>query len=291
MLASLYMSGFFRNIKKAADPNSDMSFVDHLESLRWHLIRSIIVIVIFTGIAFIYKDILFNSIIFGPKRTDFWTYRTLCQLAKQFNLGADLCIQKINFTIMNNTMAGQFNLHLTASFMAGFILGFPYLLWELWRFIKPGLHHNERKHATGLIFYGSVLFLLGILFGYFIITPMSVNFLGSYVISEEIINQITLDSYLSTVAILTIACGLVFELPIVIYFLSKMGIMTPKFMRNNRRIAIFLILLLAAFITPTPDIPTQFLVSLPLFILYEISIFVSARVERRKLQSEIIIDE
>lgn len=268
------------------DPNSDMSFVDHIEALRWHLIRSVIVIVVFTGIAFAYKEVLFDKVIFGPKRTDFWTYKQLCELSKYFNLSADLCVQKINFTIMNNTMAGQFNLHITGAFMAGFIIGFPYLLWELWRFIKPGLHRKERKNATGLIFYGSLLFIMGILFGYFIITPMSINFLGSYVISEEIVNQITLDSYLSTVAILTIATGLVFELPMVIYFLSKMGIMTPKFMRTNRRIAAFLILLLAAFITPTPDIPTQMLVSLPLFILYEISIFVSARVEKRKIKEE-----
>ncbi len=210
----------------------------------------------------------------------------LCELSTRYQLSADLCIDKINFVIMNNTMAGQFNLHLTGSFIAGFIMGFPYLLWELWRFIRPGLHKKERKHATGLIFYGSFLFITGILFGYFIITPMSVNFLGTYVISEEIVNQITLDSYLSTVSMLTVATGFVFELPIVIYFLSLMGIMTPKFMRTNRRIAIFLIVLLAAFITPTPDIPTLMLVSMPLYILFEISIFVSARVEKRKKKEE-----
>ncbi len=273
------MSDVKDKIRKAVDPNSDMSFVDHLESLRWHLIRSVIVIIIFTGIAFAYKEILFDTVIFGPKRPDFWTYRKLCELGHYLNMGDDMCVSGINFIIMNNTMAGQFNLHITGAFMAGFIVGFPYLLWELWRFIKPGLHQNERKNATGLIFYGSMLFALGIMFGYFIITPMSVNFLGSYVISEEIINQITLDSYLSTISILTLATGLVFELPMV-------GIMTPKFMRGNRRIAVFLILLVAAFITPTPDIPTQLMVSLPLFILYEISIWVSARVERRREKEE-----
>lgn len=280
------MAGFIDNFKRATDPNSDMSFVDHLEALRWHLIRASLVIVTLSLVAFAYKDILFNDIIFGPKRIDFWTYRMLCELSTKYNLSADLCIQKINFSIMNNTMAGQFNLHLTGSFIAGFILGFPYLLWELWRFIRPGLHKSERRNATGLIFYGTFLFMLGILFGYFIITPMSVNFLGSYVISDEIINQITLDSYLSTVAMLTLATGLVFELPIVIYFLSKMGIMTPKFMRGNRRIALFLIVLLAAFITPTPDVPTLMLVAIPLYLLFEISIFVSASVERKKKKEE-----
>lgn len=263
-----------------------MSFVDHLESLRWHLVRSAFVIISLSILAFLNVDILFNQIIFGPKRPDFWTYRMLCELSQQWNLSADLCVDKINFIIMNNTMAGQFNLHLSGSFIAGFIMGFPYLLWELWRFIKPGLHVKERRYASGLIAYGSFLFILGILFGYYIITPMSVNFLGSYVISEDIVNQITLDSYLSTVGMLTVATGFVFELPIVIYFLSLMGIMTPKFMRANRRVAVFLIALLAAFITPTPDIPTLLLVSLPLYILFEVSIFVSARVERNKLKEE-----
>jgi sec-independent protein translocase protein TatC len=263
-----------------------MSFVDHLEALRWHLVRSSAVIITLALTAFMYKDILFDVIIFGPKKTDFWTYRKLCEIANYYNLDAGLCIDKINFTIMNNTMAGQFNLHLTAAFYAGFILGFTFLLFELWKFIKPGLSVKERKNARGLIFYGSFLFLTGILFGYFIITPMSINFLGSYEISSEIVNQITLDSYLSTVAILTMATGLVFELPIVIYFLSKIGIMTPKFMRSNRRIAFFLIILIAAFITPTPDAPTLLLVATPLYFLYEISIFVSARVAKRKKIAE-----
>lgn len=282
------MASFLKNLSRASNPNSDMSFVDHLESLRWHLVRSAFVIVCLSLVAFFNTDILFNQIIFGPKRPDFWTYRMLCEFATRYDLSADLCIEKINFTIMNNTMAGQFNLHLTGSFIAGFILGFPYLLWELWRFIKPGLHKKERRHASGLIAYGSFLFLTGVLFGYFIITPMSVNFLGSYVISEDIVNQITLDSYLSTVSMLTVATGFVFELPIIIYFLSLMGIMTPKFMRDNRRIAVFIIVLVAAFITPTPDIPTLMLVSVPLYILFEVSIFVSARVERRKLKQELL---
>jgi sec-independent protein translocase protein TatC len=277
---------FLKNLTKTNNPANEMSFVDHLESLRWHLVRSAFVIISLSILAFLNVDILFNQIIFGPKRPDFWTYRMLCELSQQWNLSADLCVDKINFIIMNNTMAGQFNLHLSGSFIAGFIMGFPYLLWELWRFIKPGLHVKERRYASGLIAYGSFLFILGILFGYYIITPMSVNFLGSYVISEDIVNQITLDSYLSTVGMLTVATGFVFELPVVIYFLSLMGIMTPKFMRDNRRVAVFLIALLAAFITPTPDIPTLLLVSLPLYILFEVSIFVSARVERNKLKEE-----
>jgi sec-independent protein translocase protein TatC len=262
------MSDFFKKIRSATNPNAEMSFVDHLEALRWHLVRSSAVIITLALTAFVFKDVLFDAIIFGPKKTDFWTYRKLCEISNYYNLDAGLCIDKINFTIMNNTMAGQFNLHLTAAFYAGFIMGFPYLLFELWNFIKPGLSKKERGNARGLIFYGSFLFLTGILFGYFII------------------NQITLDSYLSTVAILTMATGLVFELPIVIYFLSKIGIMTPKFMRSNRRIAFFLIILIAAFITPTPDAPTLLLVAAPLYLLYEISIFVSARVVKRKKIAE-----
>jgi len=275
------MASFLDKFRSATDPNSEMSFVDHLESLRWHLVRSSAVIITLALVAFFYKDIFFDTIIFGPKRTDFWTYRMLCKLQQYYNLDAGLCIEKINFTIMNNTMAGQFNLHLTASFYVGFVLGFPYLLTELWQFIKPGLHKKERKNARGLIFYGSFLFILGILFGYFIITPMSVNFLGSYVISDEIVNQITLDSYLSTVAMLTLATGLVFELPIIIYFLSKVGLITPSFLRKYRKYAIVLILIVAAIVTP-PDVVSQIIVSIPLLVLYEISIFISAAVLKTK---------
>jgi sec-independent protein translocase protein TatC len=184
-------------------------------------------------------------------------------------------------------MAGQFTLQMNSSLIIGIVLGFPYLLWELWRFVKPALHENERKSASGFVLYATFLFVLGILFGYYIISPLSVNFLANYTVSEYIVNTITIDSYLSTVATLTLGTGIVFELPIVIYILSKLGIMTPKFMRNSRRYATVFILIIAAVVTPTPDLFTMFTVSVPLFLLYEISIIVSSKVEKRRKEKEL----
>ncbi|POY35835.1 twin-arginine translocase subunit TatC [Solitalea longa] len=264
---------------------SEMSFFDHLEELRWHLIRSVIAISVFTGIAFSYKEVIFDKVILGPKNTDFWTYRKMCEVASKYNI-PDFCVNKINFVIMNTELAGQFMIHLTSSILVGLALAFPYFIWELWRFIKPALADKERKYANGLIFFTSLLFGLGVLFGYFIIVPLTINFLGSYTVSAEIINQISLDSYLSTVGTLSLGCGLTFELPIVIYFLSKIGLVTPKFLRSNRRFAVVLILLVSAFITPSPDMMTQTIVSIPLFILFEISILVSAGVARNRAKKE-----
>lgn len=265
---------------------AEMSFFDHLEALRWHLIRAAIAIVVFTVLSFVYYDYLFDTIIMGPKRPDFWTYQTMCKIGAYFNLGPDFCITNIPGKIINTEMAGQFTLQINSSLLMGIVLGFPYLLWEVWRFIKPALHDKERQSASGFVFYASFLFLIGIMFGYFIIAPLSVNFLTNYTISDVIENTITIDSYLSSVATLTLGTGVVFELPIVIYILSKLGIMTPKFMREKRRYAIVIILLIAAIVTPTPDIMTMLTVSFPLFLLYEISIGISGKVNKAKLKAE-----
>ncbi|SMO37185.1 twin-arginine translocase subunit TatC [Solitalea koreensis] len=269
---------------------AEMSFFDHLEELRWHIIRSVIAISVFTGIAFSYKEFVFDNIILGPKNTDFWTYRMMCHLAAKYNL-EDFCVSKINFVIMNTELSGQFMIHLNSSIMLGIALAFPYFIWELWRFIRPALKSAERRYASGLIFFISLLFFLGMLFGYFIIVPLTIVFLGSYTVSTEIINQISLDSYLSTLGILSIGCGITFEMPIVIYFLSKLGFVTPKLLRSSRRYAVVIILLIAAFITPSPDMMTQTIVALPLFILYEISIFVSAGVAKNKARKEALEEE
>jgi len=223
----------------------------------------------------------------GPKKPDFWTYRMMCSLTEQFNLGADFCIKKIPFTIINTEMAGQFTLQLNSSLMIGVILGVPYMLYEIWRFVKPGLTQKESSSASGFVFFASVLFIAGLLFGYYIITPLSINFLANYTVSDVISNTITIDSYLSTVSTLSIGAGVTFELPIVIFILSKLGIMTPAFMRSSRRYATVLILIIAAVVTPTPDILTMLTVSFPLFLLYELSIIVSARVERNRKKKEL----
>lgn len=273
-------------LNKGKNIEAEMSFFDHFDALRWHLIRAVIVIGTFTVLAFSYYDILFDGIIMAPKRADFWTYRMMCELAQKFNLGDGFCIKDIPFNIINTEMAGQFTLQMNSALLSGVTLGVPYLLWELWRFIKPGLHLKEQKSARGFVLYASLLFFSGVLFGYFIITPLSINFLANYQVSVEIQNQIAIDSYLSTVATLTLGSGLVFELPIVIYILSKMGLMTPTFMRKHRRYAIVLNMIIAAIVTPTPDILTMMTVCLPLLLLYEASIFVSAAVDKKRKLKE-----
>jgi sec-independent protein translocase protein TatC len=273
--------------RKRATLEEEMSFFGHLAALRMHLVRSALVIVLVATLAFIYYDFIFDQIVMGPKNPQFWTYRMMCILAEKFNLGPDFCITDIPFQIINTEMAGQFTLQMNSSLICGIVLGFPYLLWELWRFIKPALHANEQKSASGFVAWATLLFVMGVLFGYFIIAPLSVNFLAHYTISEFIVNNISIDSYLSTVATLTLGTGMVFELPIVIYILSRFGIMTPKFMRNSRRYATVIILIIAAVVTPTPDLFTMLTVSFPLFLLYEISIIVSGRVEKKRKQREL----
>jgi len=257
----------------------EMSFLQHLEVLRWHLVRSASAIVLFGLVAFFAKSFVFDTVLLGPMRSDFVTYRLLCEASQRFGLSDLLCIGKMNFILINTTMSGQFTTHMFVALISGLVLAFPYVIFEIWRFIKPGLYKTERKYANGMVFYTSVLFMMGVLFGYYVIAPMSVNFLGNYQVSELIVNQIDLNSYFTTLATLVLATGLVFEMPILIYFLTKIGLVTPEFMRTYRRHSIVVILIIAAVITP-PDVASQILVSLPLLVLYEISIYVSAAVLR-----------
>ncbi|QKJ32681.1 twin-arginine translocase subunit TatC [Mucilaginibacter mali] len=267
---------------KGKNLEAEMSFFDHLEALRWHLIRASVAILVFTILAFSYFDTLWQGIIMAPSKNDFWTARKMCELGHW--LHRDMCFNTIKVQLMNNEMAGQFILQINTSLLAGITLGIPYLLWEIWRFVKPALHEKERKAASGFVFYATFLFFLGVMFGYYVITPISVHFLMGYTVSPDILNLPDIDSYLSSVATLTLATGLVFELPILIYILANLGIMTPKFMRASRRYAIVVILIIAAVVTPTPDMLTMTVVSIPLFILYEVSIFVAVAVEKRKIK-------
>lgn len=271
---------------KGKSLEGEMSFFDHLAELRVHLVRSAIAIIITTIFCFVYYDFIFDTVIMGPHKPTFWTYRMMCKIGEYFDMGPGFCITNIPGKIINTEMAGQFTLQINSALMTGVVLGFPYLLWEVWRFVKPALKDSERKSATGFVFYASLLFIVGLMFGYFIVAPLSVNFLSNYSISPDIENTITIDSYFSSVATLTLCTGAVFELPIVIYILSQLGIMTPKFMKEQRRYAVIIILVIAAIVTPTPDIPTMLTVCLPLFLLYEFSIYVSARVEKKKLKAE-----
>ncbi|HLQ99566.1 MAG TPA: twin-arginine translocase subunit TatC [Sphingobacterium sp.] len=270
---------------KGKSLDAEMSFFDHLEILRWHIIRSVIAVGVFAVIAFSFYQTLFDNVIIAPKNTDFWTYRMMCKIGEWLNIDG-FCVEKIPINIINTEVAGQFMMQINSSLLMAVALGFPYLIFEVWLFVKPALNEIERNSARGFIFYASILFMIGVLFGYFIVIPLSLNFLSNVSLSMEITNQITITSYFSTIAVLTLGCGVIFLLPIAIYILSKIGIMTPEFMRASRRYAIVIILVIAAIITPTADVITMLTVSTPMFILYEISISVSARVHREKKRKE-----
>ncbi|NGM73760.1 twin-arginine translocase subunit TatC [Sphingobacterium sp. SGL-16] len=270
---------------KGKNLEAEMSFFEHLEVLRWHIIRAVIAVAVFAILSFTFYDFVFNQIIMGPKNLDFWTYRMMCKVGDLLNLDG-FCVEKIPFNIINTELAGQFMLQINSCLLMAVALGFPYLLFEVWLFVKPALTDVERRSASGFVFYASILFALGALFGYYIVVPLSVNFLANVSLSTEITNQITIDSYLSTIATLTLGCGVIFLLPILIFILSKLGLMTPQFMRASRRYAIVIILIIAAIITPTADVITLLTVSAPMFILYELSISVSANVHRKKQLKE-----
>ena len=263
---------------------NNMSFLDHLGELRWHLVRSSIAVFFFAVVAFLSKEVIFDVIIFGPKQMDFPTYTFFCWLSSSVG-GNVFCFDEMPFELLNMRMSGQFQMHLWVSLVAGVIIAFPYVFWEIWRFIQPGLHESERKNSRGVILFTTILFLLGVLFGYYVIVPLSVQFLGTYTVSSEIFNRIDLTSYISMVSSVTLATGILFQLPIAVYFLSKLGVVTPDLLKTYRRHAIVGILLLSAIITP-PDIASQILVTFPVLILYQISIGVSRRSIKRRAKTK-----
>ncbi len=265
--------------KGRKDPN-EMSFLDHLEELRWHLIRSTMAIVILGFVAFLMREFIFDTIIFGPKNPDFPTYGVFCKLSRMLGFSEAFCHNEPLFRIQSRVMAGQFSAHIWTSIWAGFIVGFPYVLYEMWKFISPGLHANERKYSRGFITVASLLFFMGVLFGYYVVAPLSINFLGGYQVSEEVFNDIDLASYISTVRAAVIACGLIFELPIIIFFLTKIGLVTPEVLRKYRKVALVIVLIISAVITP-PDVASQIIVAVPVLILYQISIYISKVVIKR----------
>ena len=260
----------------------EMSFLDHLEDLRWHLIRATLGIVIAATIAGIFYKFVFNVIIFGPTQMDFPTYNGLCQVSKFLGMSdTTFCADKFPFIIQNRNVAGQFSAHIWTSIYAGFIIAFPYVLYQLWRFISPGLMPNERKNSRGFLVIASLLFFTGVLFGYYIVTPLSINFLANYQISELISNEFDISSVIAIVRSSAIASGFVFELPIIIYFLTKIGLVTPQFLRKYRKYALVIVLILSAIITP-PDIASQVIVAIPILVLYQISIYISAVVVKNQ---------
>lgn len=266
---------------KPLDQEKELSFIEHLEVLRWHLIRGVSSIAIFAIAAFLAKDVVFHHIVLAPSRVDFPTYQLLCRMGEWLQKPEVLCIEKLPFILQNRVMTGQFTMHILASVVVGLILAFPYFFWEVWRFIKPGLHKKEKQASRGAVFAVSFLFLSGIGFGYYIISPLSINFLSNYSIDPSIQNEIDITSFISTIAMIVLSCGIMFQLPVVMYFLTKAGLAEPSSLKSFRKMAIVIILIVSAILTP-PDVVSQILIALPLLLLYEFGIFISWLVVRRE---------
>lgn len=263
-----------------------MSFFDHLEELRKHLIRSVLAVLLLSVLAFVRRDILFDQILLAPKSPDFLTYRVMCELSRRYEWLRGMCVEQIDFTLTNIHITGQFMQHMTISLIAGIVMAFPYLVFELWRFVKPALYPTERSSMSGLVVSMAGLFLLGIAFGYFLLAPVSLLFLGGYRVSSEVANTITLQSYAGMLSTLVLASGLIFELPVLAWFLAKAGILTSDWLRKNRRLAVVVNLILAAIITPS-DVGSMILMSFPLLLLYEVSVAVVARAEKGRLKANV----
>jgi sec-independent protein translocase protein TatC len=262
------------------EESEGMSFLDHLEALRWHLFRSISAILIFTVIAFLAKSFVFGIVILGPSKVDFVTYRVLCNLSDYLGIPA-LCIDELPFTIQSRQMTGQFSMHMTSSLVVGFIVAFPYVFWEVWRFISPGLYDQEKNAARGAVFFVSMLFFLGAAFGYYILSPLSINFLSNYQLDPSIINEFDISSYVSTLTMLVLASAIMFQLPVVVYFLAMSGLVTSTMLKSYRRHSIVVILILSAIITP-PDVISQILIAMPILVLYEAGIQIAKRLEKKR---------
>ncbi|MFN8319467.1 MAG: twin-arginine translocase subunit TatC [Saprospiraceae bacterium] len=260
--------------KKAKQGEAEMGFLDHLEALRWHILRAALSILICGIIVFSAKDFTFNTLIFGPLRQDFITYRFLC------SLGEAACLTPPQITLTTREFGEQFFVHFTVAFWLGLIMSFPLVIWEIWKFVKPGLYDNERKVTRGIVFVCSFLFISGVMFGYFVIAPFAITWLGNYSVGTATVNAPTLSSYVNYMTMFTIPTGLIFELPLGAFFLGKIGIISSAFLKTYRRHAIVIIFIVAAIVTP-PDVVSQILISMPVLLLYEVSIMVVKSVERK----------
>ena len=264
----------------------EMGFFDHVEALRWHIMRSAIAVVALSFIAFTQKKFIFDFLLFGPTRADFPTNRLFCWLDAQATYFQGLCIKDAKFIFINTDITGQFMLHIQMSLYVGAIAAFPYIFWEVWRFVKPALHEREIRNTRGIVFITSLLFTIGCLFGYFVIAPFSLNFLIQYQATAIVQNMIDINSYIGLLITMTIPTGILFELPMLVFLLTKLGILTPEFMRNGRKAAYVGILIVVAIITPQGDVTSLLLISTPILILYELSIGISNRVYKQLVKEE-----
>jgi sec-independent protein translocase protein TatC len=269
-----------KKVEKEKKSEKEMSFLEHLEELRWHIIRSILSIVVFTVVAFLFKNVIFDKLILAPKNPDFFTNRMLCNLGHLLKTNL-LCINTKPLELISIKMSGQLTTHIAVSIVSGIIVSMPFIFWEFWKFFRPALYSNERMYARGAVAWSSLLFFTGVIFGYFMIVPLSVHFLGSYQVSSQVTNQIYIRSYIGTITSIVLATGIIFELPLITFILTKIGVITPSFLKKYRKHAIVIVFILSAIITP-PDIFSQTLVGIPLLMLYEVGIVISKNVYRRK---------
>lgn len=258
-----------------------MTFWEHLDVLRGTLWRIVIAVVVCSVCAFAFKELLFDHILLAPRDKSFLTYRFLCLLGNWLSIPG-LCIEPSQFQLININLAGQFTSHMTISLVTGLILSLPYALWEFWRFIKPGLTEKEIRHSRGAVTIITSLFITGVLFSYFVVAPLMINFLGGYTVSDAVVNQIALTSYVSALTMMTLLMGILFELPVLVIFLTKIGILTPAFLKKYRKQTLIVILIIAGVITPSPDVFSQMVVAIPLYGLFEVSLALSSRIERQK---------
>jgi len=265
--------------------DKEMSFFDHIDELRKHLLRSAYAIIISSIVAFYYMDFIFHKVILGPLRIDFITYTKLCEASHYFGSDDAFCVKELNFTLQNTEMAGQFMMSFKLAFLVGMILSMPIILYQLWLFIKPALSKKEIKNTRGFVFYTTFLFALGVSFGYFVLCPISINFLGSYTLSPLIKNEINMQNVISFMSMIVLGTGLIFELPIIMYFLGRIGILSSQFLVKYRKHAFLVILIVAAIATP-PDVVSQVILTIPLYSLFEIGIFIIKRVEKQKAAEE-----
>ncbi|MFC0774480.1 twin-arginine translocase subunit TatC [Terrimonas alba] len=273
---------FFNRRKKNA--TDEMSFIDHLEELRWHLIRAVVAILVCAIVVFIYSEFIVDTILFGPTKPDFISARWLCRLGNSIGIGDALCFQPVKTSFLETTMTGQFIASFTVAFIGGFIIAFPYVFWEFWRFVRPALSDKERKNTRGVIFWVSLLFFSGVAFGYFILTPFMVNFYFNYKLSSQITIMPSFSDYLENLIYTTVGIGVLFQMPLLIMVLAKVGFVTGKFLRKYRRHAFVIIIIAAAIITPSTDPFSLTIVTVPLYLLFEASIILASRVNKKQDQ-------
>ncbi len=263
----------------------EMSFIEHLDVLRGHLFKSALAVAIGAIVMAIYNKFIVQRILMGPTHADFVTYGWLCRLSQKWGLGNKLCMQEIHVKMQSNAVSGQFDVYFNIILIGGFILAFPYVFWQFWKFTKPALKPKELKNTRGVIFYVSMLFFLGVFFGYFVIAPYTINFFANFVLDSNIENIWTIASYFNTIVPLILGAGLAFQLPLVMYFLAKVGVVSAAYLRRVRKYAILIIVIVASIITP-PDMLSTIVASVPLVILYEISVLLCVRVEKRQKLEE-----